>query len=163
MTSQTGQQSQYQQEAGTFLTIIGEMAPELGLDYTVESLQRLDQFIAEHFDPPNSKHVGETLPVGIGCYVGEVIIRNLGGHWNADGQPEINDIGPVQSIFPIDKAIKRFQNGREDSLAWYYHTIAKHAYEAGMAVPQPQLTVTGGSRPGKPGGFMGFLQGFFKK
>ena len=38
-------QSRYQEEAGTFLSTMGEMAPQIRLDYSVESLQRLDQFI----------------------------------------------------------------------------------------------------------------------
>lgn len=164
-----GSQSRYKDEAGTFLTIMDEMAPQIGLDYTVESLQRLDQFITEHFDPPGSKFVGETLPMGIGCYVGEVIIRHIGGEWNPEGKPEINGIGPIEAIFPIDKAIKRFTEGREHSLSWYYHTIQKHAYEAGIeplapqgyhheAAPHPNL-----SRKDEGGGLLGMLKGLFGK
>lgn len=153
-----GQQSRYQQEAGTFLSIMDEMAPQLRLDYTVESLQRLDQFITENFEPAGTKPVGETLPVGIGCYMGEVIIRHLGGHWNENGEPEINNIGPVEAIYPIDKAIKRFKNGKEDSLAWYYHSVAKHAYEASMTEPQPSQPV---SKP--DGGLLSKLKGLFGK
>jgi hypothetical protein len=156
----------YYQEAGTFLTIMDEMAPQVALDYSVESLQRLDQFISEHFEPPGSKFVGETLPVGIGCYVGEVIIRHVGGHWNAEGKPEVNDIGPIEAIFPVDKAIKRFNNGKQDSLAWYYHSIAKKAYEGGLeqkttARPLPSSPVT--TQPENQDGLMGLFKGFFKK
>jgi hypothetical protein len=156
---ETDQRPDYRQEAGTFLTIMDEMAPQLALDYSVESLQRLDQFISEHFEPPGTKPVGETLPVGIGCYVGEVIIRNLGGHWNADGKPEVNDIGPVEAIFPIDKAIKRFQNGKADSLAWYYHSIAKNAYTEGQQAPNPSAK----AEAKNSGGLLGALKGLFGK
>lgn len=162
-SSGTGQQAHYAQEAGNFLTIMDEMAPQIRLDYSVDSLQRLDQFITEHFDPPGSKFVGETLPVGIGCYVGEVIIRHLGGHWNAEGKPEVNDIGPVKAIFPIDKAIKRFKNGREDSLAWYYHSIVKHVYEAEHQPQQAQPHSSETSERQGGDGLFGFLKGLFKK
>jgi hypothetical protein len=156
----------YEQEAGSFLTIMDEMAPQVALDYSVESLQRLDQFISEHFEPPGSKFVGETLPVGIGCYVGEVIIRHLGGHWNTESKPEVNDIGPIEAIFPIDKAIKRFSNGKQDSLAWYYHSIAKKAYEAGLEPkasvrPLPSSPVT--AHQENQEGFMGLFKGLFKR
>lgn len=156
-SSNTDQQSRYAEEAGTFLTIMDEMAPQMGLDYSVESLQRLEQFICEHFEPPGTKPVGETLPVGIGCYLGEVIIRNLGGHWNEEGKPEINEIGPIEAIYPIEKAIKRFENGKSDSLSWYYHSVAKKAYEAGDE--QHHHSPKNESQ----GGFMELLKGLFKK
>jgi hypothetical protein len=151
------QQFSYQQEAGTFLTIMDEMAPHTCLDYSVESLQRLEQFINEHFDPPGSKFVGESLPLGIGCYVGEVIIRHLGGHWNLEGRPEVNNIGPIDAIYPIEKAQNRFKNGRQDSLAWYYHSIAKRAYEAGYNPSKATGT------HGHDDGVMGFFKGLFSK
>jgi hypothetical protein len=161
VSSNTGSQSRYQAEAGTFLAIMGEMAPQLGLDYTVDSLQRLENFISEHFDPPGSKFVGETLPVGIGCYVGEVIIRNIGGHWNLEDKPEINGLGPIEAIYPIEKAQKRFENGREESLAWYYHAVARQAYEAGVEIRPvaPQSF----PKQEKPKGLLEQLLGFFKK
>lgn len=152
------QQCSYQQEAGSFLAIMGDMAPQTCLDYSVESLQRLEQFISEHFDPPGSKFVSESLPLGIGCYLGEVIIRHLGGHWNEDGQPEINEVGAIQVIYPIEKAQQRFKNGRQDSLAWYYHSIAKRAYEAGL-VQQAKHGANGNSESG----VFGFFKGLFKK
>lgn len=146
--------SRYQEEAGTFLSTMGEMAPQIRLDYSVESLQRLDQFISEHFDNNSAKEVGETLPLRIGSYVGEVIVRHLGGHWNEQGQPEINDVGLIDVIYPLEKAQKRFQNGKEDSLAWYYHSIAKQAYEAELKQP---------SAPGSAStGILGVLKEFFK-
>jgi hypothetical protein len=147
-------QSRYQEEAGTFLAIMGEMAPQIGLDYTVDSLQRLDQFISEHFDPPGAKFVDETLPVGIGCYVGEVIIRHIGGHWNPEGKPEINEIGPLEAIQPIEKARQRFEQGREHSLSWYYHAIQKQAYEGD---DPPQRNGNG------KGGLLDMIMGIFKK
>lgn len=163
------QQSSYQQEAGAFLSIMDEMAPQIRLDYSVESLQRLEQFISEHFDPPGSKFVGENLLTGIGCYVGEVIIRHLGGHWNQDCKPEVNDIGPVEAIYPIEKVQKRFELGRQESLSWYYHSIAKQAYEGEHEEHHPQPAVTKKHEPilleqqapPKEGGFMSFFRSLF--
>jgi hypothetical protein len=149
--------SRYQEEAGTFLSIMGEMAPQIGLDYTIDSLQRLDQFISEHFDPPGSKFVDETLLVGIGCYVGEVIIRHIGGHWNPEGKPEINEIGPLEAIQPIEKARQRFEQGREHSLSWYYHAIQKQAYEGGEPPRRNQDGKNG------QGGLLDMIMGIFKK
>ncbi|WP_373533509.1 hypothetical protein [Vampirovibrio sp.] len=153
---QPAPQSRYQEEAGTFLSTMGEMAPQIQLDYSVESLQRLDQFISEHFDSNSAKDVGETLLLRIGSYVGEVIIRHLGGHWNEQGQPEVNEVGPIDVIYPLDKAQKRFENGKEDSLAWYYHSIAKQAYEAELT-QHPNAQASAGE------GILGLFKGFFKK
>lgn len=114
------------QEADTFVSIMRSMAPDIQLDYSAESITLLEQFIAANFDPPGSKFVGDSLPAGVGCYVGEVIIRTLGGQWAPGGLPEIHQIGSVQKTFPLAKAEKRFQNGPTDSLAHYYKTVARY-------------------------------------
>lgn len=87
----------------------------------------MEDFVSKNFDPPGSKFVGESLVVGMGCYVGEVIVRTLGGFWNREGRPEINSVGPIQAIFPIQKVAKRFRNGPTDSLVHYYRTVEKYA------------------------------------
>lgn len=148
--------SRYPEEAGTFLSTMGEMAPHIGLDYSVDSLQRLDQYISEYFDNGKAPEANETLLLRVGSYVGEVIIRHLGGYWNEEGRPEINEVGPLDAIYPLEKAKQRFQNGKEDSLAWYYHAIAKQAYEA----EQQQKNQT---RTGADEGLMGLFKGLFRK
>jgi hypothetical protein len=153
-TNVDSQPSRYEEEAGNFLSVMGEVASELRLDYSVESLQRLDQFIAENFEPAGSKAIADSLPQGIGCYVGEVIIRNLGGEWSEEDKPEIVGIAALEPIQPIEKAHRRFQNGRQDSLAWYYHAIAKQAYESEAAQNSQQSS---------EGGLFGFLSGLFSK
>jgi hypothetical protein len=161
------QHAPYQQEAGEFLTVMDEMAPQIGLDYSVDSLQRLDQFISEHFDPPNTKVVSEALTLRVGCYLGEVIIRHLGGEWNEDGKPEINHLGPVEAIYPIERAKQRFENGKQESLSWYYHAIAKKLYEAGGTLPQYAglaggVDATGYGGP-EEGGVIAFFMNLFRK
>lgn len=118
--------SPYTKEATTFVTIMRGLAPDIVLDYSTQSIASLEAFIAEKFDPPGSHFVGEQLPIGLGCYVGEVIIRTLGGEWKAGGQPEIHHIDTVQKIFPVAKAQKRLQNGPVDSLTHYYNIVASH-------------------------------------
>ena len=113
-------------EAETFVSILKDLAPEVILDYSPTSLNKLDVFITERFEPVGSKHVGEALLLGMGCYVGEVIIRCLGGQWSQKG-PEITGIGGVQAVFPLQKVLKRFRNGPVDSLFFYYETIKKHS------------------------------------
>ena len=125
--SQFPDPSWYRQESETFVEIMHNLAPDMALDYTVQSIHVLEQFITEQFDPPGSKYVGENLPIGAGCYIGETIIRTVGGHWNTEGKPEINGPSPIQAIFPIRKAVKRFQNGAAESLVQYYEVVARYA------------------------------------
>lgn len=161
---QPGRSLDYRQEAGAFLTIMDEMAPQVALDYSVESLQRLDQFISEHFDPPGGKMVGESLAVGVGCYLGEVIIRHLGGCWSKNGEPAIEGIGPLETIFPLEKSKSRFQNGKQDSLAWYYHALLKKAGEAGFEprTPARQPSSSPVTAPSKGGeGLFGLFKQLF--
>jgi hypothetical protein len=124
-----GSPSRFAEEADTFVEIMRELAPGIRLDYTASSVGLLEQFIAQHFDPPGSKYVGESLPVGAGCYLGEVIIRTIGGRWNREGKPEINHIGPIQAIFPIQRAVERFRSGPAESLVLYLQTVAHHAQQ----------------------------------
>ena len=119
--------NRYQKEAEAFVIIMKELASEVNLDYSNQSLSTLDSFISKKFEPAGSKYVGESLIIGMGCYVGEVIIRNIGGHWSNSGEPEVNEIGEIKAIYPIQKVAKRFKNGMVDSLAFYYATIQKHS------------------------------------
>src|SRR5262245_37184141 len=69
-------------------------------DFSIQSLAEIDRLIDEHtrdgkpvaggyFDPdPARSSTGHRL-AGLGHYVGEVLRRNYGGHWevDTDGQP----------------------------------------------------------------------------
>lgn len=130
MAAGSDAESKYSREAGVFLNIMDEMAPQIGLDFSPDSIQRLEDFIANTFDPPGSRQVSDSLILGIGCYVGEVIIRELGGCWNEEDRPEINDIQGIEAVQPIDKVRKRFEAGPSESLGWYYHSIVRQVHEA---------------------------------
>lgn len=113
-------------QAATFVTIMADLAPRLALDYSPESLAALDEFIASDFDPPGKAPAPDGLQQDVGAYVGEVVRRHIGGRWAGDGA--LVDVGgPVSSVNPIGKARKRFANGPEDSLAWFYETVRRHA------------------------------------
>ena len=130
--------SPFQKQAASFVSIVGDIAPGLELDYSVDSVRALEEFIASSFDPPGSSYVPESLAVGVGCYVGEVVVRTLGGRWNPDGSAEVLDIGRVNCTFPIQKAQRRFANGPEDSLAWYYEVLAHYAAGEELATGNEQ-------------------------
>ncbi len=81
--------------------------------------------------PPDgilSKNRG-TILFSIGCFVGQTIIKNFGGGWitdDNDPQGEINiavrtDDGTL--LFPVQRCIKRLQNGMEDSIYAYVYAL----------------------------------------
>src|SRR4029450_1950306 len=120
--------SPFQKQAASFVPIVGDIAPNLDLDYSAGSIQSLEEFIASSFDPPGSSYVPESLAVGVGCDVGGGVgRRTLGGSWSPDGRAEVREIGSVTCTFPIQKAQRRFANGPEDSLSWYYQVLAHYA------------------------------------
>ena len=66
----------------------------------------------------------------IGSYVGETVVKNIdGAEWitnDDDPQGELNislKLPNNGEIWPIQKVMKRFQNGNEDSIYPYIHSV----------------------------------------
>lgn len=113
-------------QAAAFVDIMGDLAPQVRLDFTPQSLKALDAFIGATFEGPSASPAPDSLQADVGAYVGEVIRRNIGGTWSADGS--LRDVGgEVSQIDSFGKARKRFANGDEDSLAWFYEVVRRHA------------------------------------
>lgn len=100
-------------------------------DYTIESMKEIDRFLDEQSGENGiiSRGRGKIL-FSLGCYVGETVIRLYGGKWYTDDnepQGEINasvklDNGTV--IFPMQRVIKRYQNGSEDGIYAYVYVLS---------------------------------------
>jgi hypothetical protein len=101
------------------------------VDFSPESLWQIDFFFDEHSrngEPTSggllSKDLGKRL-FALGAYVGEVLRRNVGGEWhgnNADPHAEINvelQLPSGTQCWPVQRVMKRFKNGSEDSIAAY--------------------------------------------
>jgi hypothetical protein len=110
-------------------------------DFSLSSLREIDRFFDEHSrngEPvPNgllSESLGSRL-FAVGGYIGEVIRRLHGGHWEAndddpDGEINIAFVLPSgATIWPVQRAMKRFKNGKEDGI---------YAYGAAMVEGTPQ-------------------------
>jgi len=100
-------------------------------DFSPTSLRDVDRFFDEHTRKGKARRRG-LLSEGLGqrifalgSYVGEVIRRDVGGTWKGDDRDPANEInvslvlddGCV--IWPVQRVMKRFTNGREDSVAAY--------------------------------------------
>lgn len=113
--------------AGLFMAEMNNFTSGLALDYSTDSLQRLDSFITEYFLNSNTT-VSEIVIYRTGCYLGEVVRRNLGGTWSDCGKNELCDIRNGITISPIEEAKKCFVESPPQKLSWYYHTLDKNTY-----------------------------------
>ena len=115
-------------------------------DFTAASLWEVERFFDEHTSD------GQALPGGLlsedlgarlfalGSYVGEVLRRQLGGDWRGDDtdpQAEINvalDLADGTTVWPTQRAGKRYANGNEDNIAAYGYVLG---LDVGQRPPPP--------------------------
>ena len=109
------------------------------LDYTIDSIIEVDRFFTKNMKNGQPRKGGRLYRKGfgpilfsIGAYVGETIIRNVkGSEWitdDNDPQGELTvslKLPNDAEIWPIQKVMKRFQNGSEDSIYPYVHMVTK--------------------------------------
>ncbi len=104
-------------------------------DFTPASLWEIDRFFDEQSRAGTAKpdgflaqDLGRRL-FAIGSYIGEVVRRSLGGEWigdETDPQAEIDielQCPDGTRCWPVQRAIKRFKNGPEDSIAVWGHAL----------------------------------------
>ncbi len=106
--------------------------------YTVESLSEVDVLIEEARQSDSTRHKVSTFLFLAGCYVGEVLVRHYNFKWIESSEAGImgemsqwplflekpNDTGISN---PIGKAFKRYDNGEEDSLAFFVKVVTTQA------------------------------------
>lgn len=100
------------------------------LDYSVESLQFVDQFLQRFSDEGLTVNdFAETIFVA-GAYVGEVMVRNNNGRWikqedanlpaGITMMPIVVQLPNGAISDPIAKAFKRFHYGAGDEIRYFY-------------------------------------------
>lgn len=100
-------------------------------DYTLESMKEIDRFIDEQSGENGiiSRGRGKIL-FSLGCYVGETVIRLYGGKWHTDDNDPAGEINASVEldnntvIFPMQRVIKRYQNGSEDGIYAYVYVLS---------------------------------------
>jgi len=105
------------------------------LDGTLESFRVLDRFMDEQKRPGGilDGKVGSKL-FGMGAYVGQVLIAQLGGQWETDDQDpqgEINIAVRMGSctVWPVQRVMKRFSDGPENSIYAYGSALKQEIME----------------------------------
>ena len=101
------------------------------LDYSPASLKQLDTFIDDLRRDQRFEGL-QTLLFSMGCYVGEVLVRHAGGRWRTTGELGMGKVAssPIgvempdgRGCNPVGRVYKRFQKGREDSLAGFFQAM----------------------------------------
>jgi hypothetical protein len=99
-------------------------------DFSPSSLSEIDRFFDDQLRKPGrprrngllSEDLGARL-FGLGGYAGEVVRRARGGRWDAAGLSDEQEdavrlvLSDGTVAWPVQRAMKRFQNGAEDALA----------------------------------------------
>ena len=105
------------------------------LDYSEESIRTLEEMIDHQFADwrpwRNGKAAKKNVPIAslVGAYLGEVMIRHVGGHWGWMPDFEVAAVKLRSGTWtsPPAKAQKRFLNGEEDDLVFYYEALKSQA------------------------------------
>jgi hypothetical protein len=110
-------------------------------NFSLASLREVDLFIGDHAPDGHPKSGGLLADglgpriFGLGCYVGEVIRRAGDGAWegdDADPEAEINISIKLKNgglIWPVQRVMKRLQNGAEDGIYAYGVAILNDGLE----------------------------------
>jgi hypothetical protein len=105
----------------------------IALDYSVGSLRQVDGVIDDLRKDQAFEDL-QPLLFSLGCYVGEVLVRHAGAEWcTTEGlgmgavatSPIVIRMPDGRGCNPVGKTYKRFRNGPEDNLAWFYHVVAE--------------------------------------
>jgi hypothetical protein len=125
---------------------MAKTADSVSLDFSVKSLEYVDRTFIHLRTLKMSDDQRDTLNGAFGCYVGEVIIRSLGGSWYFPTEAERSHLeeraivkrGKLLSN-PIGKVRKLMQNGIEDSVVLFYQStqeLVRNMEEQESAMPQ---------------------------
>lgn len=106
-------------------------------DFSINSFKEIDRFFDEQNTPDGilSRNRGQIL-FALGAYIGEVIISMCGGEWltdDSDPQGEVNIAVRLKDgtiIFPVQRAMKRYMNGKEDSIYDYGYILSQNSAKA---------------------------------
>ena len=105
-------------------------------DFSLKSLREIDRFLDDHGKSGQpvpggllAEQFGPRM-FGLGSYVGEVIRRTRGGYWHADDSDPRAEVN-IQLVFtdgsscwPVQRVMKRFRNGKVDSIAAFIQELS---------------------------------------
>lgn len=89
--------------------------------YDVVNAEHLDPWVDEFRTSDASDEVTHNVIMGLGAYVGELIVRNGGGQWayDADEHAPVVRLNNDLECYPLNKVAKRIHVGPEHSIAQF--------------------------------------------
>ncbi|MER8579785.1 hypothetical protein NKG95_13780 [Mesorhizobium sp. M1423] len=103
---------------------------DYGADFSPQSISEVERFFREQTkdgepisDGLMAQDIGSRL-FALGSYCGEVLRKELGGHWltnDDDPEGEINaalEVGSGVTCWPMQRAMKRLRSSEDDLVAW---------------------------------------------
>ena len=103
-------------------------------DFSMESLKEIDRFFDEQSGEGGilQQNLGGII-FGLGVYVGETVIANVGGEWDVDNchnETEIMvKINDKTTILPVLRVMARYKEGNENSIYAYGQSIKNGSNE----------------------------------
>ncbi len=126
-------------EAPSFSQIAEEYGLKIGEEHEIRCeyeegcLLALDWALPEYIEEGQAeKHV-----MGLGSFLGEMIVTKLGGRWEQEGSSWIIELNGTK-IYPFQKAQKRLTHGRSESLIYFYQVLKRTIKEEQSKIPQAQ-------------------------
>lgn len=105
--------------------------------WDAESVGHLDEFCEAFLASDPTRNVLDSMIMGMGAYLGEVVVRDGGGQWTYhSGQPPaIREAHSRQRLyFPHNKVAKRLTVGPEHSLRLFYEAVTTGEMPPGTAI-----------------------------
>jgi hypothetical protein len=113
-----------------FAGLARRVADEHHVELTLAGLEAIEPGLAESAGDPEQDEIAYWSAVmKLGSFAGEVIRTSNGGHWEVSSSGSLpfslstTFRGSRATVNPLGKAIKRFANGEEDSVAFLVQTV----------------------------------------
>jgi hypothetical protein len=130
-------------EAGSIAEKVGK---KFGLDFSLESLRRVDELLGELGDCGDDL-AGKAAYL-MGCYVGEVLVRQAGAEWVVDeekkemfGSPLFLRVGQIQAS-PMTRCFKRMKSDGDGVEGWGRLLAALASSDFGEEKTDARMEVT---------------------
>ncbi len=104
--------------------IIDTLTPLAGFDlgYDEASLRYVEKYCLSLRERADTETI-DRLAGMVGCYLGECIRYNFGGHWENTEYGLAIAFDANNAVYPLSKVRKLFANGAEDSMVALYTPI----------------------------------------
>lgn len=135
-------------------------ADKLRLDYSISSFKEIDKFFELHAKEGKAVPGGRlstnlgAIIFSIGSYVGQTLIRLVPGTvWETDDKDPEGEVKATikfadgGTVWPMQKVLKRFVNGAEDSIYHYGYFVINEQVKAGTVPAKALEAVAADKKP----------------